>query len=260
MQEQQWNDYWKSYSKRSYKHLTFFVVVVVAIAVFSAYYTLYPTHKEPITREEIPQEPAEPATQPEIPAREQQPATPKGELVIAVKDERQKLSQVGLGEATELFFTINSIQIINTTETLEKRSVIDPQWVTLFEGEKIFDLLKYTDQSALISDSFVEAGNYSQIRVYVSGPSIRIDNPEFQIFGKVYPMYMNSNVLKITRPFTVDQGRTTVITLDFDVPKIVSRTAQGYTLGPVFKPISDEINVKEEKFERGVRPDNVVPV
>lgn len=248
-----WNDYWSRYSPMDFKKIGFFVavvVLVVLVAVISSNYK--PTGQEIVqTPETIPDSVGEVETP--IPAD-------KGNLLVAVKDVKQKLSQTGLGEATELFITISSIQVHSKNDTLENRSVVASGWTTIFEGDKSFDLLQFIDNIALIAEKEVEPGSYTQIRLYVSNAQVKIDNPLFGVVNKTYPMYIPSNALKVVRPFTVEANKTTVLTIDFDVPRMVTRTSQGYTFGPVLKGITDEVTVKEQMIEKGKKPENAVEV
>ncbi|MBI4009887.1 MAG: DUF4382 domain-containing protein [Candidatus Aenigmarchaeota archaeon] len=248
-----WNDYWKSYSEKDYRKLAFFLGIVVLVIVTVVYSSQY----KPATQV-APQTEAEPAHEIEI--ETVPPPAPKGSVIIAVKDVKQKLTGVGLGEATELFMTVKSVQVHTTTEALENMSVLASGWITVLEGDKSFDLLQYTDNIALLAEKELDPGNYTQIRLYVSGASVKIDNPLFEISNKTYPLYIPSNVLKIVRPFSVEPDKATVLTIDFDVPKMISRTAQGYTLGPVFRAITNEITVKEQMIDKGKRPENAVDV
>lgn len=250
-----WNDYWNKYSSKDYEKIAFFLGIVVLVAIAIIYSTRY----KPVALVETP---PRPEVKPEIEAAVEvpQPPAPKGSLIVAVKDVRQKLATVGLGDATELFIAIKSIQIHAKTEEIENRSVVASGWTTIFEGEKSFDLLQFTNNIALIAEKELEPSNYTQIRLYVSSANIKIDNPLFEVDNKTYPMYIPSNVMKVVRPFAVEANKATVLTIDFDVPRMVSRTSQGYTLGPVFKSITNEIIVTEQMIEKGKRPGNAVEV
>ena len=255
MKTKPWNNYWKRYSRIDYKKILFFVIIIALVAAFISYYGEYKPPLQPTNIPGVtPQQPqVNPVTEPVQP-------TPKGGLIIAVKDATQKLKTVGLGEATELFITVKSVQVDTQIDPIDNRSVLVSGWTTLFDGDKGFDLLRFTDNSGLLAEKEVDAGNYSQIRIYISGANIKINNAEFQIFNKTYPMYLPTEVFKMTTPFSVEDGKTTVLTLDFDVPSLVSRTSQGYTLGPPFKELTTEITVTEKMIPRGSLPENVVEI
>jgi len=260
MRKRYWNDYWKKYSVRGYKQLAFFLGIIMLVAITIVYSTQY----KPTPKVETPSQLPEVKPQIELPKVETpleviQPIA-KGNLIVAIKDVKQKLAAVGLGDAVELFITINSVQVHTKTDDIENRSVVASGWDIIFEGEKSFDLLQFTDNIALIGEKELDSGNYTQIRLYVSSANIKIDNPFFEVHNKTYPMYIPSNVLKVVRPFSVESNKTTVLTIDFDVPRMVSRTSKGYTLGPVLKAITDEIKVTEQMIDKGKRPGNAVDV
>ena len=185
---------------------------------------------------------------------------PTGTLLIAVKDVKQKLQ--GLGDATSLILTISSIQIHKTGSNSTDENVTAEGWITIFSGSKTLDLLDYMDVKAIIGEKELEAGKYTQIRLYIVNATINITNTEMYIKNKKYQMTIAgsgklevpSNVLKLNHPFTVEEGKTISLTLDFDVPQSVSRGGTGsYFLKPV-------IGIIEEKLEKGETPANSVVV
>jgi hypothetical protein len=184
---------------------------------------------------------------------------PTGTLLISVKDAKQKLQ--GLGDATSLILTINSIQIHKTGENSTDENVTAAGWITIFSGSKTLDLLNYTDAKAIIGEKELDAGKYTQIRLYIGDATINITNSEMYIKNKKYQMTVAgsgnlevpSKVLKLNHPFTVEEGKTLSLTLDFDVPNSVRRAGATYFLNPV-------INILEEKLEKGQKPANSVVV
>ena len=254
MKQKLWSNYWRRYSSLELKRLSFFVIIAALIAAFSIYYS----QPKPVQENTQPTDQSQ-AT-PQIETTISKPAIAKGNLIIVAKDVAQKLKTVGLGEATELFITIKSVQVNKQIDPLENRAVLAEGWTTLFAGDKGFDLLQYTDNTAFIAEKEVDAANYSQIRLYISGATVKINNPEFQISNKTYTMYFSNNAFKITRPFSVEANKTTVLKLDFDIPELVSRTSQGYTFGPLFKDVTNEITVNESMIPLGSRPADAVDV
>jgi len=182
-----------------------------------------------------------------------------GTLLVAVKDANQKLS--GLGQATSLILTIGSIQVHKTGTNETDKNVTAEGWITIFSGSKTFDLLDYTDVRAILGQDELEPGKYTQVRLYISSASINITNADMYIKNKRYQMTVAgngnlevpSNVLKLTNPFTIEQGKITALTLDFDVPNSVVRTGTGYFLKPTIK-------ITEETLEKGQTPANSVAV
>ena len=248
-------DYWNSYSPKNYKTVAFFLAIAALVIIVVIYSMQYKP-------EVSPQQPSQQQEPIPIngPFEITEPSATNGNLLVAVKDVKQKLATAGLGEATELFIAIKSIQVTAANQTLDNRSVVASDWTTVFEGDKTLDLLQFSDNIAIIAEKEIDVGNYTQVRVYISGANIKIDNPNFEIYNKTYPMYIPTNVLKVAKVFSVEAGRTTVLTLDFDVPKLVSRTSQGYTLGTPFKEIIDEIKVTQQFIELGAKPGNGIEV
>ncbi len=244
-----WSNYWKKYSPADYRTIAFFVVIVVAAATFIMYYQYKPAAETGGEGQPLPKETV---TEPKVTAEvETSPPAVKGNLIVALKDVQQKL--MGLGTATELLITVKSVQVHTSDNVTENRSVIASGWMTVFEGEKTFDLLKYTSNIALIAEKKLEVGTYTQIRLYVSDASIKIYNTDVPIYNKTYPMVIPSNAIKVVRPFSVVADKTLVLTLDFDVPQSVTRTGEGYTLKPTIKII-------EQTLEKDKRPENAVVV
>jgi len=177
----------------------------------------------------------------------------KEKLIVAAKDAREKL--VGLGYATSLNLTISSIQIHTTSNTTEDSNITAAGWITVFEGTKAFDLLEYTDALAIIGEKELDAGKYTQIRLYISDAKIKIYDLGRNISNKTYPMEIPSKVLKLVNPFTIEQNKTTVLTLDFDVPSSVPSREAVAGIGMAYK-LTPVVKVSETKIEAGTLPQN----
>jgi hypothetical protein len=175
------------------------------------------------------------------------PLPAKGSLIVAVKDASHKLSRIGTVYALNL--TINSIEahFVGTSENATG------QWIVLFSGEKTFDLLQYTDVRAIVGEQELSPGKYTQIRLNLSDSTIKIYNSDMYIYNKTYPLKVPSKELKLVRNFNIEQNKTTVLTLDFDIEQSLEKTDQGYILKPT-------INVLEESLTKGQRPTNSTKV
>lgn len=218
-----------------------FVAVVAVLTIFAVYnYSILQSEPTIVEKQ----------TTTQTTTTTQIPTTPKGTLLILVKDVIQKLP--GLGKATALNITINSIQVHRLNISSEDKNVTEEGWITVFNGSKTLDLINFTDVSALIGEKELEEGEYAQIRLFISDASIKIYYPEFSVFNKTYPVIVPSRVLRLVSQFDIEKDKTTVLTLDFDVPNSVIRTGEGYHLKPVIK-------ITWEKFEKGFKP-NLVPI
>ena len=85
------------------------------------------------------------------------------------------------------------------------------------------------DARKFLGGADVEAGKYTQIRIHV-------DRAYGVANGSEVNLSVPSNTLKITRPWTVEAGGETLLTVDFELDKSIHRTGQGkYMLKPVLK-------------------------
>lgn len=177
----------------------------------------------------------------------------KEKLIVAAKDVRQKL--VSLGYATLLNLTVKSIQVHATGNTTDDSNITATGWITVFEGEKTFDLLEYTDALAIIGENELDTGKYTQIRLYIDDAKIKIYDIARNISNKTYPMEIPSKVLKLVHPFTIESGKTTVLILDFDVPASVPSRESIAGIGMAYK-LTPVVQINETKIEAGALPEN----
>lgn len=171
----------------------------------------------------------------------------KGDLIVAVKDVFHRVSQVGTVYALDL--TINSVEahFIGADENATG------QWIVLFSGEKTLDLLQYTDVRAIVGEQELTPGKYTEIRLNLSDSTIKVYNPAMYIYNKTFPLKVPSKELKLIRNFNIEQNKTVVLTLDFNVEQSVKKTDQGYILSPT-------VAILEEKLPKGQRPTNSTAV
>src|SRR5262249_51670792 len=120
-----------------------------------------------------------------------------------------------------------------------------------FSAHKSIDLLKLQNGAtgALTQGDAVPAGNYDWMRLKVLADK----NSQGESFimllnGTQYPLYVPSGAetgLKLVRPFTVAQGSTTSLLVDFDLRKSVTAPAgqdPNYVLKPTLRLV-DELQV-----------------
>lgn len=196
------------------------VAAIVLVSIFILYFSpVYQPGQTPTT------------TTTTIPATTtttiQPPKIEVGKLIVTVKDEQHKLP----GGTTVLNI---SMKIGNITAHYVLGN--ESKWVVVSSGFRTIQLLDYTDITAIIGQSDLEAGKYTQIRIYVAEANITIRNAFFNIYtSKTYPMVVPSHELKAVHEFSVDANKTTALTVDFDVENSVVHTADGYILKPVVK-------------------------
>jgi len=117
-----------------------------------------------------------------------------------------------------------------TLTKLEVHLVSDNEsgWITIIEEEVTFDLFEIIDQVMVLGSENVTPGKYTQIRAEVTGVE------GLTKAGDPYKAEVPSGTLKFVRPFNVEDGMTTVLTLDFDGDKSLIMTGKDKFL---FKPV-----------------------
>ncbi len=104
-------------------------------------------------------------------------------------------------------------------------------WETVVTGPLTFDLIQLIDATALLGNTTLPACKYTQIRLH-------LDDAELFVGGEEQDLKVPSGRIKLIKPFTITEGQTTVLTLDFDAQKSVHRTGKkGYIMKPTIKVI-----------------------
>lgn len=202
----------------------------------------------------------------QCPKTEEPTITFKGELVIAARDVQYKLT--GGYTVTGLNLTIKSIQIHETETNDTDENITAEGWITIFNGTKTFDLIDYSeDVIALLGEKELDPGRYTQIRLYISEADVKIYNINVDIYNKTYDAKVPSKVLKLIHPFTIEENKTLILTLDFDVVESfcdgpVCRQRGEWVFRPTLKtdvgPFHD--GILEERLEKGQRPEKAVEI
>ncbi|MFC1931367.1 DUF4382 domain-containing protein [Chloroflexota bacterium] len=124
-------------------------------------------------------------------------------------------------------------------------------WITITGAPPSFDLMEVINGvEALLGSANVTAGKYTQIRMDVDRVEV------VTAAGDNVTAEVPSDKLKIVRPFNVEPGMTTALTLDFDGEKSLVITGQDKAL---FKPVvkllinyegeKEEAEIEEEEAE-----------
>ena len=124
------------------------------------------------------------------------------------------------------------------------------KWVTVSNETKTFDLLKFTNASALLAEAGVPVGQYTQVRLFIESAQATID-------GKVVNLTVPSGVLRFVNNFEVEENMTEVLILDFQVEKSIVKERNEFILKPVIKIEElkfeeDEIDEEKEKEDEGI--------
>ncbi len=172
-----------------------------------------------------------------------------GGLIVAFKDESQRVPVVG---------TVNELMITVTNIDVHKTGEANDSWINIFNGSKTLDLLLYTDVHAIVGERELDIGKYTQIRLVIDSATAKISNVIYSYVNRTFDLSIPSKELKLVNEFDIEVNKTSVLTLDFDVPSILRRadTGSGYELK--LTPVA--IKITEENIERGQRPNNTVAV
>jgi len=138
----------------------------------------------------------------------------------------------------------------NQTQEQEQETQQDGgEWITIDISEDActFDLLLITGVEQFLGTSDVEAGKYTQIRLVLEDIKVGLDGEEEPRQATV-----PSNELKLVHPFSVVEGETTVLVIDFDAEKMVNITGAGKIIvKPVVKLIVRQGKSAGEKEGNG---------
>ena len=119
------------------------------------------------------------------------------------------------------------------------------EWIDVPLTVSSFDLVTLVGVEEFLGSVQVEAGKFTQIRVYIDTVMV---TPEG---GTSQSATVPSNILRIVRPFEVQEGLITALTLDFDGARSVVTTGQGnFIFKPVVKLLIEEKGEEEKERER----------
>ena len=116
---------------------------------------------------------------------------------------------------------------------------LDSEWVNVLTEPMGVDLLQYSNgQTYLLASEEVAPGHYTQIR-------IKIDSAFADIDGTLHALTVPSGAktgLKFGPQFTINEGSTYTLVLDFDANKSVVKSGQIYKLQPHIRIISQAVS------------------
>jgi hypothetical protein len=102
------------------------------------------------------------------------------------------------------------------------------EWIPVAPAVSSFDLVTLVGVTETLGAVQIAAASFTQIRVYIDTVTV---TPEG---GEPQPATLPSGILKIVRPFGVQESLRTVLTLDFDGDRSVVTTGNGRF---IFKPV-----------------------
>ena len=113
-------------------------------------------------------------------------------------------------------------------------NLTEGKWITVVGEPQTFDLIALKDAKAFLGSGNLSAGWYTQIRLNVNEAILTID-------GENHTAKILSKTVKIVRPFKIEDGKNTNLTLDFDIEKSVHKIGQNnYIVRPTIKLLKEE--------------------
>ena len=106
----------------------------------------------------------------------------------------------------------------------------DESFLTIWSGEKTYDLLKLRDKAEKIIDITLDAGTYTQIRLIVTAGNIVIS-------GESHEMKVPSLEVKIPLVFNIMDDGATEILLDFEADHSIQVVNAGRSEQYILRPV-----------------------
>ena len=156
---------------------------------------------------------------------------------MAKGKDKGKKGEHGPQEITALCLTVTKVEvhIAHLGQPGGPKEKPADRWETLGVANPTnIDLFKENAPSVL-GLTELAAGRYTQVRLYVSKAVATLANGQkvqLSIHGK-------NGIVKVNKTFTIEEGKTTTITLDIDSKHSVIKTGNSYMLKPVVAKISE---------------------
>lgn len=148
----------------------------------------------------------------------------EGTLVLKITDDPDY-------SITEALVTISEVRVhYALVDDTDNNDTIG-EWITIVNESQTFDLIALQDVTELFGTVNLSAGWYTQIRLLIESALITVD-------GVQYNLTITSKNIKLIHPFSIQDGQTTTLILDFDVQKSVHKTGNDeYKFRPTIKVI-----------------------
>jgi len=164
------------------------------------------------------------------------PIVTEGTLLMKIKD------KMDLTNVTAIDITIDKVEVhkagtedeTESNETFETNDTSSAGWETIVDETKTYNLIDLIDSPGeVMGEKTLSAGKYTQIRLHVSKTELTKDN-------ETYDVKVPSNRFYWIKPFNIEAGKITTLTLDFDAAESLKETGSNkYILKPVVKIISE---------------------
>ena len=145
----------------------------------------------------------------------------KGTLVLLITDAPPELN------ITKVLVNISNVTVHKANATNETG------WFTVVEEAQTFDLIEIEDVQEFLGSEELGAGKYTQMRLNVDAALATIDGVE-------YDLKIPSKTIKLVKPFIIESGETTTLTLDFDAQESIHVAGEDkYIMKPTIKIIQE---------------------
>ena len=144
---------------------------------------------------------------------------------------------------TAIYVTASEIQVASSDS--------EDAWTTVISEPITFELLALQGVEAILGESALPAGRYTQVRLSVPEVEVVVD-------GESTQAEVPSDKLRLVGTFTIEEGEQTYISLDFDAEdSLVERGPNGYLFKPVIKlEVGEPGEEGEEAVELPGKPDD----
>ena len=116
---------------------------------------------------------------------------------------------------------------------------IDSDWVQIMHEPEDIDLLQYSNgETFLLASAEIDPGHYTQIRLIIDSAYVTIDGNKEVL---TVPSGAKTG-LKFGPQFTIEEGSTYNLVIDFDASKSVVKNDQGYSLKPHIRVIAQALS------------------
>ncbi|MBI4339997.1 MAG: DUF4382 domain-containing protein [Chloroflexi bacterium] len=122
------------------------------------------------------------------------------------------------------------------------------RWLFITIHPQQFDLLDLGDVQRFLGELEIPTGVYTKLRLSIQEANVVVE-------GVSHPVKVPSKTLHLTRPFRVEEGKTTVVVLDFDGASSLRTTGKDtYVLTPQVQVLAREPEQRERVQKRQEEP------
>jgi len=149
---------------------------------------------------------------------------------------------------------VTAIEIKASNIEAHMAGAAEDQWVSLVKDPPVFDLVKATGVNVLLGTANVSAGKYTQVRLDITDVTVTVN-------GTQVKATVPSDKLRLVGEITIEEGKDTPISLDFDAEKsIVIAGQDSVSLKPVVKLVVAKPGEKLERPAVGMITPTTPPV